>query len=198
MQKANLKLPIDRQKIRELALPAELALGKALNYLAKLSPRERFIVTGGLVFVAIFILLAGIIGPLLHYQASLDKMIASKDSQLRKIYTMSATIKGLQAAAETGTTSQDKKFTLFGFLEELAARLSINDRIEYMKPITDTTEAVHESVEVKIRGLYQDDLIGLLFGIENTPHPVKIKHLTIRRQDKDGYIDITFQVVSYG
>jgi hypothetical protein len=198
VQKANLKLPIDRQKIRELVLPAELALGKALNYLAKLSPRERFIVTGGLVFVSIFILLAGIIGPLLHYQASLDKMIASKDSQLRKIYTMSATIKGLQAAAETGTTSQDKKFTLFGFLEELAARLSINDRIEYMKPITDTTEAVHESVEVKIRGLYQDDLIGLLFGIENTPHPVKIKHLTIRRQDKDGYIDITFQVVSYG
>lgn len=198
MQKANLKLPMDRQKIRELALPVELAVGKALNYLARLSPRERLIVTGGMIFVAVFILLAGIIGPLLHYQASLDKMIASKDSQLRKIYTMSATIKGLQAAGKTGSNSQDKKFTLFGFLEDLAARLSINDRIEYMKPITDTTEAGRESVEVKIRGLYQDDLIGLLFGIENTPYPVKIKHFTIRRQEKDGYIDVTFQVVSYG
>ncbi len=198
MQKANLKIPIDRQKIRELVLPLELAVGKALSYLARLSPRERILVTGGAVFVAVFILLAGIIGPLVHYQTSLDKMIASKDSQLRKIYTMSAAIRGLQAAAETGATSGDKRFTLFGFLEDLAAHLSINDRIEYMKPITDTTEVGHESVEVKIRGLYQDDLIGLLFGIENTPHPVKIKHLIIRRQERDGNMDVTFQVVSYG
>ena len=198
MQKANLKIPIDRQKIRELALPIELAVGRALDYLARLSPRERIIVTGGAVFLAVFILLAGIIGPLLHYQTSLDKAIASKDDQLRKIYTMSASIKGLQAAAGTGASTGDKKFTLFGFLEDLAARLSINDRIEYMKPITDTTEAGHETVEVKIRGLYQDDLTGLLFGIENTPYPVRIKHIMIRRQEKDGNMDVTFQVVSYG
>jgi len=49
-----------------------------------------------------------------------------------------------------------------------------------------------------MRGLYQEDLISLLFGIENTPYPVKIKHITIRRQDKDGNMDVTFQVVSYG
>ena len=198
MQKANLKIPIDRQKIRGLVLPVEQALGKALNYLARLSPRERVIVTGGAVFVAVFVLLAGIVGPLLHCQTSLDKALASKDDQLRKIYTMSASIKGLQKTADAGASAGDKRVTLFGFLEALAARLSINDRIEYMKPITDTTEAGHESVEVKMRGLYQEDLISLLFGIENTPYPVKIKHITIRRQDKDGNMDVTFQVVSYG
>ncbi|HPE46702.1 MAG TPA: hypothetical protein PK380_12600 [Deltaproteobacteria bacterium] len=67
-----------------------------------------------------------------------------------------------------------------------------------MKPITDTTEAGRESVEVKIRGLYQEDLINLLFGIENTQYPVRIKHLIIRKQDKDANMDVTFQVVSYG
>jgi hypothetical protein len=87
---------------------------------------------------------------------------------------------------------------LFGYLEELSAQLKINDRIEYMKPITDTTEVARESVEVKIRGLYQEDLIGLLFGIENTPHPVKIKRLNLKKMDKDGNLDVTFQVVSYG
>ncbi len=91
-----------------------------------------------------------------------------------------------------------KQFTLFGYLEELSAQLKINDRIEYMKPITDTTEAARESVEVKIRGLYQEDLIGLLFGIENTQHPVKIKRLNLKKMEKDGNIDVTFQVVSYG
>lgn len=198
MQEADLKIPIDRQKIKDLVLPLEQAFGKALDYLSRLSPRERLIVTGGLIFAAVFILLAGIVGPLLHYQASLDRTIASQDSQLRKIYAMSSTIRGLQAVAQTDVKPGDKKFTLFGFLEELAARLSINDRIEYMKPITDTTGEGRESVEVKIRGLYQDDLIGLLLGIENTPYPVKIKHLTVRRQEKEGYLDVTFQVVSYG
>lgn len=194
----NLKIPIDGQKLREVLLPAELAVGRALDYVARLSPRERIIVTGGAVFLAVFILLAGIIGPLLHYQAALEKSITSRDDQLRKVYTMSAAIRGLQSVAVAAGSPGDQKFTLFGFLEELAARLSINDRIEYMKPITDTTEAGRESVEVKIRGLYQEDLINLLFGIENTKYPVRIKHLIIRKQDKDANMDVTFQVVSYG
>ncbi|HOS96140.1 MAG TPA: type II secretion system protein GspM [Deltaproteobacteria bacterium] len=193
-----LRIPVDTQRIKALALPLEQALGKALDHYARLSPRERAIVASGSAFVAVFILLAGIIAPLIHYQASLEKSVAARDAELRKIYTMSATIRGLQQVAKTAPGAGGKQFTLFGFLEELAASLSINDRIEYMKPVTDSSEAGHESVEVKIRGLFQEDLIGLLFGIESTPYPVKIKHLTIRRQDKDGNIDVTLQVVSYG
>ena len=200
MQKIKFKMPIkvNTHKLKELALPVEQALGRALDYLAGLAPRERLIVIGGAVFVSVFILLAGIIGPLMHYKSNLEKSFVSKDAQLRKIYTMSAVIRGLQATSASSAALGNKQFTLFGYLEELSAQLKINDRIEYMKPITDTTEAARESVEVKIRGLYQEDLIGLLFGIENTPHPVKIKRLNLKKMDKEGNLDVTFQVVSYG
>ncbi|MGO9145867.1 MAG: type II secretion system protein GspM [Desulfomonilia bacterium] len=200
MQKIKLKIPIkvNTRKLKELALPVEQALGRALDYLATLSPRERLIVIGGTVFLVVFILLAGIIGPLVHYKSILEKSLASNDTQLKKIYALSANIKGLQAVASISAVSGNKQFTLFGYLEELAAQLRINDRIEYMKPITDTTEANRESVEVKIRGLYLEDLIGLLFGIENTPYPVKIKRLNLKKQEKDGNLDVTFQVISYG
>ena len=200
MQKVKLKLFMQTylRKFKELALPAEQALGRMLEYLSRLSPRERLIVTGGAVFVIVFILLAGIIGPLVHYKSVYEKSIVTKDAQLKKIYAMSANIRGLKAVTSAGTASGNKQFTLFGYLEELAANLRINDRIEYMKPITDTTEANRESVEVKIKGLYQEDLIGLLFGIENTPYPVKIKRLNLRKIEKDGNLDVTFQVVSYG
>lgn len=200
MQKIKLKIPIkvDTRKLKELALPVEQALGRALDYLATLSPRERLIVIGGTVFVVVFIVLAGIIGPLVHYKSTLEKSLASNDTQLKKIYALSANIRGLQAVAPISAASGGKQFTLFGYLEELAAQLRINDRIEYMKPITDTTEANRESVEVKIRGLYQEDLIGLLFGIENTPYPIKIKRLNLKKQEKDGNLDVTFQVISYG
>jgi hypothetical protein len=200
MQKIRLKIPIkvNTRKLKELALPVEQALGRALDYLATLSPRERLIVIGGTVFLVVFILIAGIIGPLVHYKSNLEKSFISKDAQLRKIYTMSAVIRGLQASSASSALLGGKQFTLFGYLEELSAQLKINDRIEYMKPITDTTEAARESVEVKIRGLYQEDLIGLLFGIENTPNPVKIKRLNLKKMDKEGNLDVTFQVVSYG
>ncbi len=200
MQKIKFKIPIrvDTRKLKELALPVEQALGRALDYLAGLAPRERLIVIGGAVFVSVFILLAGIIGPLIHYKSNLEKSFVAKDAQLRKIYTMSAGIRGLQASSASSALLGNKQFTLFGYLEELSVQLKINDRIEYMKPITDTTEATRESVEVKIRGLYQEDLIGLLFGIENTDHPVKVKRLNLKKMDKEGNLDVTFQVVSYG
>jgi len=200
MQKIKFKMPIkvDTHKLKELALPLEQALGRAIDYLAGLAPRERLIVIGGAVFVSVFILVAGIIGPLIHYKSTLEKSFVSKDAELRKIYPMAATIRSLQAASGSGAALGNKQFTLFGYLEELSVQLKINDRIEYMKPITDTTEAARESVEVKIRGLYQEDLIGLLFGIENTPHPVKIKRLNLKKMDKEGNLDVTFQVVSYG
>ena len=153
MQKIKFKIPIkvNTRKLKELALPVEQALGRALDYLAGLAPRERLIVIGGAVFVSVFILLAGIIGPLIHYKSSLEKSFVAKDAQLRKIYTMSAGI-GLQASSTPSAALGNKQFTLFGYLEELSAQLKINDRIEYMKPITDTTEVARESVEVKIRG----------------------------------------------
>jgi hypothetical protein len=200
MQKIKFKIPIkvNTRKLKELALPVEQALGRALDYLAGLAPRERLIVIGGAAFVGVFILLAGIIGPLIHYKSNLEKSFVSKDAQLRKIYTMSASIRGLQATSALSDALGNKQFTLFGFLEELSAQLKINDRIEYMKPITDTTEVARESVEVKIRGLFQEDLIGLLFGIENTAHPIKIKRLNLKKMDKEGNLDVTFQVVSYG
>jgi len=181
-----------------LARPAEQAIGRALDYVAKLSPRERIIVTGGSIFVAVFILLAGIIGPLVHYKFRLEKSVVTNSDQLKKVYSMSANIRGLQSVVASSAAFGNKKFTLFGYLEDLSARLKINDRIEYMKPITDTTEINRESVEVKIKGLYEEDLIGLLFDIENSPHSVKIKRLNLRKAEKDNNLDVTIQVVSYG
>lgn len=193
-------LPINKEKMREkiraLTVPLDRAIGKVLEAMAKLSPRERMIVTGGAVFVVVFTLLVGIIWPLAHSRSSLEKSIELKDAQLRKIYTMGATIRGLQAAGKTDL--KERQFTLFGYLEQLATQLSVNDRIDYMKPVTDSTEQGRESVEVRLKGLYQEDIIGLLFGIENTPYPVKIKRMNLKKSDKDANFDVTLQVVSYG
>jgi hypothetical protein len=163
-----------------------------------LSKREKVILAAGAAFIGVFILVAGIIIPLSGYRTDLDKSIKSKDSQLQLIYELSAGIKSVEDAANAGSGVDNKGFTLFGFLEELASGLGVNERIEYMKPISDTAGISRESVEVKIRGIYQEDLIGLLHGIENCPSPLRIKRLNIRRVERDKNLDVTFQVIHYG
>ena len=163
-----------------------------------LSKRERVILALGGIFVGLFILVAGIIIPMMDYRGDVITSIASKDAQLRKVYELSAQIKSYGNAVRTRRPSHDQNFKLFGFLEELASTIGVNERIEYMKPISDAADSSKESVEVKIRGIYQEDLIGLLYGIESSPASLRIKRLNIRRVERDKNIDVTFQVVHYG
>ncbi|HPS94555.1 MAG TPA: type II secretion system protein GspM, partial [Deltaproteobacteria bacterium] len=116
--KIKFKMPALPPQVKGLLAPLKLAmeqaLGRVMPYVMRLSPRERLIVAGGAVFVALFILIFGIITPLLHAGASLEKDIVSKDQQLKKIYIMSAGIKGFQSAAKTNPSTPGKQFTLFG------------------------------------------------------------------------------------
>lgn len=163
-----------------------------------LSKREKAILASGIAFVGLFILIVGIIMPLLSYRADLNTAIRSKNQQLKRIYELSADIKAVGKATTAVKSVQDQNFTLFGFLEELATKLGVNERIEYMKPISDAAASSRESVEVKLRGIYQEDLIGLLYGIENCQTPLRIKRLNIRRVERDRNLDVTFQVVHFG
>ncbi|MDI9541540.1 MAG: hypothetical protein QM310_01465 [Pseudomonadota bacterium] len=67
-----------------------------------------------------------------------------------------------------------------------------------MKPISDPGDSSREAVEVKIRSVFQKDLISLLYDIEHSSHSLKIKRLNIRRVERDSSLDVTFQVVHYG
>jgi hypothetical protein len=182
------------ERMKSISASTEQYLAKIVAYVMNLSPRERFAVIGGSVFVVLFILIVGIIGPLLHARSNLGKAVMSKDRELKKIYQMSAEIRAMNASKG----SKDGRSTLIGSLEELSKQLNLTDRVEYMKPISDSTEANRDSVEVKMRGLYQEDLINLLFGIENSPNPVKIKRLILKKAEKGDVLEVTFQAVSYG
>jgi hypothetical protein len=182
------------ERMKSISARAEQYLARIVAYVMQLSPRERFAVIGGSAFLVLFILIVGIIGPLLHARSSLGKAIMAKDQELKKIYQMSAEIRAMNASRG----AKDGRSTLIGSLEELSRQLNLTDRVEFMKPISDSAEANRDSVEVKMRGLYQEDLINLLFGIENSQSPIKIKRLIVKKSEKGDVLEVTFQAVSYG
>lgn len=171
---------------------------KIENYIAGLTKREKLTLLGAGVLIGVFILYLGVLSPALSYQSKLAASVSSKDDQLRKIYDVSSRIKAIKDSSRNGSAVMPPNFTLFGFLEELAGKVGVSDRIEYMKPISDPGDASREAVELKIRSVYQEDLISLLYDIEHSSYALVIKRLNIRRVEKDNNLDVTFQVVNHG
>jgi type II secretory pathway component PulM len=162
----------------------------------KIAKREKLFVIGGGIFIAVFVLIVGIVMPLLHHRVALTNSIVAKDQQLKMVYDLSAKISALERANRASSGMQ-KNFTLFGFLEDLAKKQGINERIEYMKPVAGGVAGA-ESIEVRIKGIYEEELIGFLYGVETCPTPLRVKRLNLRRVDKDKNLDVTFQVQVHG
>lgn len=171
---------------------------KIENHLANLTRREKIALLCAGALIGVFVLYVGILSPVLSFQSRLAASVISKDDQLRKVYDISGRIKALRESSMNGGAVRPPNFTLFGFLEELAGKVGVSDRIEYMKPVSDLGDTSREAVELKIRSVYQEDLISLLYDIEHSPYSLVIKRLNIRRVEKDNNLDVTFQVVNHG
>ncbi|OPZ57949.1 MAG: hypothetical protein BWY87_01554 [Deltaproteobacteria bacterium ADurb.Bin510] len=131
-------------------------------------------------------LLVGVIGPTVRHRAELKAAIVRKDAELRQAYELSAQIRaaGLLSGRKAGGD-----FNLMGFVEETAAGLGIKDRIEYMKPI-----GANAGFEIKLNGIYTEDLVAILFGLKNAPGAVTVTRLSLRRVEQSRNMDVTLQV----
>lgn len=171
---------------------------KIEQYIKSLTKREKIVLFAVALALGAFILIGGVLTPLMGYKARLADSVRSQDDQLRRVYELSAQIRAIQDSSRNGNAARPANFTLFGFLEELAAKGKVSDRIEYMKPVSDPADKSREAVELKIRAVYQEDLISLLYDIEHCPYSLAIKRLSIKRVEGDSNLDVTFQVVRYG
>ncbi len=168
------------------------------EYFQSLTQREKIVLLAVGAVLSASILIGGVLSPMMSYRAKLDNSVSVKDDQLRKVYELSARIKAVTESTRNNGAMQSANFTLFGFLEELAAKIKVNDRIEYMKPVNDMDGSTREAVEVKIRSVYQEDLISLLYDIEHCPYSLVIKRMNIRRIERDSNLDVILEVVRYG
>ncbi len=154
----------------------------------KLNPRERLVVIGGGAVLAIFVLLVGIVGPTLRLRSDLSASVSRKDGELKQAYVLAA---GIRAADRTGARKATGGFNLMGYFEETAAGLGIKDKIEYMKPI-----GTSAGLEIKLNGIYTEDLVAILYGLKSAPGAVTVTRLSLRRVEQAKNMDVTLQVKS--
>lgn len=80
-----------------------------------------------------------------------------------------------------------EKFTLFAFVESLAARDGLRKHIVFMRPAQKalSPERTEELVEMRLTGVDLKILVPYLLHVETAPEQVRVKRLTIRSRQRD-------------
>lgn len=96
-----------------------------------------------------------------------------------------------------------KNFALLSFLEGLSREVGINDRIQYMKPVSfpETTSSMRQvGVELRLDGLSMEDLVRYLYHIEYSQKFLIVPRIKIQRMKEKGeevVLRVTMQVSTY-
>lgn len=168
----------------------------------KLEPREKIFVAIGGIAVVFLVLWIGIYEPVVKKLADIDRKIDVQSRRYDDMVRITQGFKGLKETVEA-TEKRLKRpagFSILSFLENLAVRTEVKDRIAQMKPRQgQTTKFYRESlVEIKMEKVSLDTLVRYLREIEAAPELLRVKELRIKpRFDNANLVDGVFTVSAY-
>jgi general secretion pathway protein M len=171
-----------------------------MNFLQRLQPRERFLVLIAGVAVLVTLVYLVVVDPLLKRSATLDRQIANAQRQLKELSTLRQDYLRQRSVVDrinTQLKQQQKNFSIFSRLEEVARQTGVQNKIQSMKPTVSPPNDAYreESVEIKMEGVTLEQLIPYLYQVENSPQLLKIKRLDIKpRNDNRQILSVTFRV----
>lgn len=143
-----------------------------------------------------------LLGPAWERMTQLDRLIPQKEKEVAEF----ASLRENYLAVSNGIREVERRlplqnqFSPLSFLEENATRNQIRTNIAYIRPLA---PQIHEPyreipVEVKVENVSLARIVSFLSAIENAPHTLRIKRLTMKTRFSDpAFMDLTFVVSSY-
>lgn len=167
-----------------------------------ITPRERRAL--GAAAVALLVLVGYLVvdGIVARYQ-DLGRKIELKKQDLAKIVHLRDQYMETHHQLEDVRSRLDqtqKDFSVLSFIEDLANREGIREKIGSMKPkkIPLNEEFDESSVEIQMENVTLPKLVDFAYKIENSGHLLKIKRLRIKtRFDDRNQLNVTLQVSTY-
>jgi general secretion pathway protein M len=171
----------------------------------RMSRREILAVGFGGTLLVLFLVFQGIVFPLMEKRENTERSIRRYEETLRGIRELRTEFEALrarEAVVRKALDARDKGFTLFSYLESVAGRAGIKDRIQYMKP----SEAMNpegsgyeeSTVEMRIEGISLGKLTEFLFYLEDGDRLVRVRRISIREGKREsGELAVLVQVVTY-
>jgi general secretion pathway protein M len=169
--------------------------------LNKLSRREKLVLAGGGVVLLLFLLVQLVIAPVFERNAQRRRAIQAKTAMLGEMQRLQSeytSLKSTTLQAESRFGRREKGFTLFSFLDQLAGKTGVKERVSYMRP--SKTEQKNSAlklsrVEMKLEAVTLEQLTHYLHGVETSRHFLTVSKLSVTRRDqKEGLLDAILQV----
>lgn len=168
----------------------------------KITPRDQKLLTAGAILILFVLVLQIGVLPLKEKRDKLRKGIATREKALVEMKQLQAEYRQLYSKANSlydqlGTRQKD--FSLFAFLEQMAAKSNVKKNITYMKPSETADEGPFKEVvvEMKLQEIRLKQLVDFLKLVESPEHVVAIKRISIQESKKDAEtLDVILQVLS--
>jgi general secretion pathway protein M len=155
-----------------------------------LNKRERYAVMIGIGVLGIFLVVQLIVKPIFSTTDQKKKNLQTKSVMLEQMRQWQAEYDKLtqkSTISQSRFRNRPKGFTLFAFLNRLAAEAEIKDRITNMKP----TKKVQKNspyklsrVEMKLDAITLEQLTNYLYKVETSENMAEIKKISISKKDK--------------
>jgi len=168
----------------------------------KLSKRDRLVLAGGSIFVLLFLYLQFGIFPLLDGRDKLRQNNAAREKAVVEMRKLQGRYRELHGKANSLLSQLENRaadFSLFSFLEQMAAKSEVKKNIAYMKPSQTADDGPFKEVlvEMKLQAITLKQLVDFLELVEAPDKIVALKRISIQENKKDvGTLDVIMQVVS--
>ena len=155
-----------------------------------LTARDRHVLIWGGIIAVCCLTVQFLLLPQIEYRDRMKQQMAAQAAALEQMYRLGneyREIIGKQRLSGVSAGAGFEGFTLFSYIDGHAAANRIKNRIDYMKPHQtelDDPGYTLSGVKLKLKGVYYDDLIRFLSGVEAPEAGIWIDTLFLSRTEK--------------
>lgn len=157
----------------------------------QISRRDKMAIGIGAVALACFLFVEWVVFPIYDKQESLADAVTRQEATLAEAQNLALQITEIRttlASSQQRLAAKKKSFSLFSFLDNLAAQAGLKNRIVYMKPSVSkikNTEMSLSTVEMKLETIALSQLVQFLHLIEASSEDVTIRRMSLLTTGKD-------------
>jgi general secretion pathway protein M len=174
---------------------------KALRYYQQLSQREQRILLAGALFLSVIFVYTFILSPLMEQNTLLNRKIEQKKREIAEMVRLKASVvqdRGGMERIKSIIEQRGKQFSVFAYLEQLATKAEMKDRIVYIKPQRETPVGNFKEslVQIKLEKIGMEALVRYLYQIETSEDLLYVKDLKLKQGNagNDGGMDVILSV----
>lgn len=155
-------------------------------------------------FIGLFLIVQFVVFPLFDKNKRLQRVLQVNTHTISEIQSLAAELSLLQQQSESARkqiAGKKATFTLFSFLDQIAGKTRLKDRIAYMKPSTTAPKNSPfkiSTVEMKLQAITIEQLVAYLHKVETSENEVHLKRISIVKTGKDkGLVTAIMEIESF-